>query len=116
MSEDSSLRLYALRVLERVQLRDLERTRRWIATEEQRAAEETRAAERRERLRPPPPAWVATRGIGTRREPTGVHVGGCYMATGMTMRLTREQAVRLLADGVEACGHCRPDTELGVLD
>ncbi|MFE7128933.1 DUF6233 domain-containing protein [Streptomyces sp. NPDC057617] len=102
--------------MERVQVRDLARTRRWIVEEERRAAAELRAAEQRERLRPPPPDWVATRGIGARRALTGVHVGGCYMATGMTMTLTREQAVRLLTAGVEACGHCRPDTELGVLD
>ncbi|WP_326817049.1 MULTISPECIES: DUF6233 domain-containing protein [unclassified Streptomyces] len=29
--------------------------------------------------------------------------------------ITREQALAALADGVRACIHCRPDTELGVL-
>jgi hypothetical protein len=28
----------------------------------------------------------------------------------------REQAVRALADGVGPCPHCRPDTDLGILD
>ncbi|WP_406324386.1 DUF6233 domain-containing protein [Streptomyces sp. NBC_01637] len=27
----------------------------------------------------------------------------------------REQALAALADGIRACIHCRPDTELGVL-
>ncbi|MFJ7947372.1 DUF6233 domain-containing protein [Streptomyces sp. NPDC096354] len=29
--------------------------------------------------------------------------------------MTREQAIAALADGIRACIHCRPDTELGVL-
>ncbi|WP_442818153.1 DUF6233 domain-containing protein [Streptomyces sp. NBC_01727] len=29
--------------------------------------------------------------------------------------ITREQALASLADGIRACIHCRPDTELGVL-
>ncbi|MFG2025386.1 DUF6233 domain-containing protein [Streptomyces sp. NPDC048825] len=33
-----------------------------------------------------------------------------------TRPLERDQAVRALADGIEACTHCRPDTELGLLD
>ncbi|WP_216373099.1 DUF6233 domain-containing protein [Streptomyces tailanensis] len=50
------------------------------------------------------------------RHPVAVHVGGCHMA-GKTVRgISREQAVRALAEGVEACTHCRPDTELGLLD
>ncbi|WP_327722800.1 DUF6233 domain-containing protein (plasmid) [Streptomyces sp. NBC_00490] len=28
----------------------------------------------------------------------------------------REQAVRALTDGVDPCPHCRPDTDLGILD
>jgi hypothetical protein len=28
----------------------------------------------------------------------------------------RDIALRALAEGVEACGHCRPDAELGYLD
>jgi hypothetical protein len=30
--------------------------------------------------------------------------------------VSADVAVRALADGVEACPHCRPDTLLGVLD
>ncbi|WP_406434354.1 DUF6233 domain-containing protein [Streptomyces sp. NBC_01589] len=29
--------------------------------------------------------------------------------------ITREQALVAFADGMQACIHCRPDTELGVL-
>ncbi|MFJ1581303.1 DUF6233 domain-containing protein [Streptomyces sp. NPDC088182] len=75
MSEDSSLRLYALRVLERVQLRDLARTRRWIAEEEGHVAE---IATRRPP--PPPPEWVVERGIDARRSPVAIHAGDCPMA------------------------------------
>ncbi|WP_327129133.1 DUF6233 domain-containing protein [Streptomyces sp. NBC_01727] len=41
-----------------------------------------------------------------------MHVGGCYAARKRQRAITREQA---LADGIRACTHCRPDTELGVL-
>ncbi|MFE3139714.1 DUF6233 domain-containing protein [Streptomyces scopuliridis] len=112
MSEDSSLRLYALRALERVQLHDLERTRRWIAAEEGRAAE---VAARRPPK--PPPQWVAERGISARREPIAVHAGTCSMARGKLQPLTREQAVEALTvHGIRPCQLCRPDTDLGVLD
>ncbi|MFB7223986.1 DUF6233 domain-containing protein [Streptomyces sp. NPDC056227] len=40
--------------------------------------------------------------------------GGC--AAGKRHRaITREQAMAALADGIRACIHCRPDTELRVL-
>ncbi|MFB7916549.1 DUF6233 domain-containing protein [Streptomyces sp. NPDC056061] len=29
--------------------------------------------------------------------------------------ISREQALAALAEGIRACAHCRPDTELGVL-
>ncbi|MFD3913387.1 DUF6233 domain-containing protein [Streptomyces sp. NPDC058603] len=88
---NESSRLEALRFLEKVQLRDLERTRRWIAAEEGRAAE---IADRRPP--PPPPEWVAERGISANREPIAVHGGTCSMARGKLQALTREQAVEAL--------------------
>ncbi|MFE7400654.1 DUF6233 domain-containing protein [Streptomyces sp. NPDC057557] len=30
--------------------------------------------------------------------------------------VTREQALQALVAGVRACTHCRPDTELGILE
>lgn len=30
--------------------------------------------------------------------------------------IPRDQALRAIAGGVDACSHCRPDSELGILD
>ncbi|MGW1891347.1 DUF6233 domain-containing protein [Streptomyces sp. NPDC002004] len=112
MSDSLSPRLALLRFLERVQLADLERTRRWIADEERREAETRRGS----RARPPAPDWLLEYGIGEHRHPVTVHVGGCHMAGDRIHGVPRDQAVRAIAEGVEACAHCRPDTELGLLD
>ncbi|MER5683425.1 DUF6233 domain-containing protein [Streptomyces sp. NPDC002205] len=53
--------------------------------------------------------------IGVGARPIEVHVGGCYAAGKRRRAVTREQALASLADGIRACIHCRPDTELGVL-
>ncbi|MPY47189.1 hypothetical protein FPZ41_01455 [Streptomyces sp. K1PN6] len=100
-----------LRFLERIQLADLQRTRQWIAREEQREAERRRGEERR----PPAPDWLLQQSLGG-RHPVAVHVGGCHMAGKNVRGIGRDQAVRALTEGVAACTHCRPDTELGVLD
>ncbi|MFE7792678.1 DUF6233 domain-containing protein [Streptomyces sp. NPDC057460] len=47
--------------------------------------------------------------------PIKVHVGGCYAAGKRHRAISREQALAALADGIRACIHGRPDTELGVL-
>ncbi|WP_457512304.1 DUF6233 domain-containing protein [Streptomyces sp. TE33382] len=44
-----------------------------------------------------------------------VHVGGCYAAGDRLKVISREQAQGALAEGVRACTHCRPDTQLGML-
>jgi hypothetical protein len=104
-------RLELLRFLRRVQVQQLEQTDRWIAAEEQRAA----AAARAERVAPPAdPGYVVSHGIGQDRRPFEVHVGDCRMAK-RTKPVSQEQARRALADGVEACAFCRPDTALGLL-
>ncbi|MEV5944785.1 DUF6233 domain-containing protein [Streptomyces sp. NPDC051994] len=114
MSDPSRLDL--LRFLERVQLQQLDQTRRWIAAEERREAEQAAR-----RPPPEPPAWIiatsrATSVRGT-KPPRTVHVGGCGMTEGGTTRaISRDQALRALTEGVPACQFCRPDTELGVLD
>lgn len=97
---DQASRLDQLRFLERVQQGDLERTRRWIAAEQR---------------RPPEPDWLIERGIGD-GPAVYVHAGGCHMAGKRSRGVTRDAALRALADGVEACPHCRVDTELGYLD
>ncbi|MET7791952.1 DUF6233 domain-containing protein [Streptomyces sp. NPDC005248] len=42
-------------------------------------------------------------------------MGGCRAARKRQRAITREQALAALPDGMRACIHCRPDTELGVL-
>nr|WP_157164623.1 DUF6233 domain-containing protein [Streptomyces typhae] len=81
-----------------------------IATAERQEAERARGLARR----PPPPDWLIEGAAG--RPPIYVHVGDCPTAGKHTRAAVMEEARRALAEGVEACPHCRPDTELGVLD
>ncbi|WP_328749659.1 DUF6233 domain-containing protein [Streptomyces sp. NBC_00285] len=111
MNDSSLSRLALLRFLERVQVRDLERTRRWIADEEKREAERQRGIA----ARPPAPDWLIERGL-SRQNAVYVHVGDCWNAGSRSKGVERDQAVRALADGVMACPQCRPDTALGILD
>lgn len=104
-------RLDLLRFLERVQVRDLARTRGWIVNEERREAERLRG----EQARPPAPDWLIEQGLDG-RAPVYVHVGGCHMAGKRSRGVTHDQARRALHESVDACPHCRPDTELGVLE
>ncbi|MCL7377451.1 DUF6233 domain-containing protein [Streptomyces sp. 35G-GA-8] len=106
---NESSRLEALRFLEKVQLQNLERTRRWIAVEEGRAAEA--AVERPS----PPLEWVVEQGIGARPVDT-LHVGSCWVPGKRAQSITRQQAAAMFAGQGQACDVCRPDTSLGVLD
>ncbi|MGV9351573.1 DUF6233 domain-containing protein [Streptomyces spiralis] len=45
-----------------------------------------------------------------------MHVGGCHMAGKRWKAVPRDVALRALSEGVDACGHCRPDAALGYLD
>jgi hypothetical protein len=105
-------RLALLRFLERVQERDLARTRQWIANEERREAEQRRG--RKARL--PSPEWLIEAGLNPQGPPVFVHVGDCWMAGKRSRAVSREQARRALADGVTACRQCQPDAALGMLD
>ncbi|MFE7791552.1 DUF6233 domain-containing protein [Streptomyces sp. NPDC057460] len=82
-----------------------------IAAAEQREREKRQGEERR----PPTPDWIMEFGIGVGQRPIEVHVGGCSAARKRQRPITREQAVAALDEGIRACIHCRPDTELGVL-
>ncbi|MEV0114663.1 DUF6233 domain-containing protein [Streptomyces sp. NPDC050844] len=107
-------RLDLLRFLERVQERDLARTRKWIADEERREAERIRG----EQARPPAPNWFIELGIG-QGSPVYVHEGHCGMApqSPRLKGITREQAREALHHRqVPGCPHCRPDSLLGVLE
>lgn len=98
-----------LRTLETWLTLTLDEVRRAIAAKEREAAQTRRTP-------PPPPDWVIEMSLtGT---PVTVHVGGCRMGgtAGRTKPLIRDQALRALTEGIEACQFCRPDSELGVLD
>lgn len=113
MSEPSRLDLlhFARRVVEQQAIASLRQIDGWIEAEERREQE----ARHREARRPPAPDWLVELGIGRDRRPILVHVGGCHMAGKRARGVDRDQALRALADGVEACGHCRPDSALGWL-
>ncbi|MFD7262216.1 DUF6233 domain-containing protein [Streptomyces sp. NPDC059874] len=87
-----------------------------------RAEQALATAEEREALAasrlPPkePPAWLIERGIGNGRPPVRLHAGGCWDTGKRCIPASPEQIRRLLAEGIPACIHCRPDTALGVLE
>lgn len=100
-----------LRFAERVAIQQLEQVRRWIRVEERREQERQRGLA----ARPPEPDWLIEQGLAG-RQAVYVHVGGCHMAGKRSRGVARDQVLRALTEGVPACPHCRPDTELGVLD
>ncbi|MGW6404525.1 DUF6233 domain-containing protein [Streptomyces sp. NPDC055134] len=111
MNDSSVPRLDMLRFARRIAVQQVEQIDRWIATEERREAERRHG----EQARPPAPDWLIEMGLGG-RDPVYVHVGGCHMAGKRSRGVDRDQVLRALTEGVAACPHCRPDTELGVLD
>ncbi|MFE5681707.1 DUF6233 domain-containing protein [Streptomyces sp. NPDC056512] len=111
MNDSPTSRLDMLRFARRIAVQQVEQIDRWIAAEERREAERQRG----EQARPPAPDWLIEMGLGG-RDPVYVHVGGCHMAGKRSRGVERDQALRAVTEGVDACPHCRPDTELGVLD
>ncbi|MFJ3283661.1 DUF6233 domain-containing protein [Streptomyces sp. NPDC086669] len=112
MNDRVPSRIEMLRFVERVQVADLERTRRWIAEEERREAEQQRGLD----ARPPQPDWMLEGGLSRDAPPVYVHAGGCHMAGKRVKGVPRDVALRALTEGIDACPHCRPDSELGFLD
>jgi hypothetical protein len=100
-----------LRTLETWLTHTLDRVRQQIAAAEQRDAERLHG----EQVRPPEPDWLIEQGLDG-RQAVYVHVGGCHMAGKRSKGVQRDQALRALADGVDACPHVRPDSELGYLE
>lgn len=97
-----------LRGLERYLLGEVDRVRRWIAAEEDR---EQRAAH----VPPPRPEWLVQLEL-TGGRPLAVHIGDCtHRGAARGRPVSRDEALRLLTGGVEPCGLCRPDRELGLL-
>ncbi|WP_413755084.1 DUF6233 domain-containing protein [Streptomyces sp. MMBL 11-3] len=88
----------------------LERIDAKIAAVRQREVEQART----QQVRPPRPQWIIELGIGAGRAPVEVHCGDCYAIGKRRQAVTRDEARRLLADGVRACSHCTPDTTLEI--
>ncbi|MEU6258626.1 DUF6233 domain-containing protein [Streptomyces sp. NPDC047043] len=102
-------RLHTLRVWHVLWLQRIDAK---IAAVRQRQAEE----EHGRRNRPRPPDWIVQLGIGVGRPPVRVHAGDCHMAGSRRRPVSREEARRLLAGGLRACSHCRPEAQLDILD
>ncbi|MDX2800135.1 DUF6233 domain-containing protein [Streptomyces scabiei] len=112
MNDHSPSRLEMLRFARSVTEQQIVQIDRWIEAEERRERERRVGQERR----PTPPDWLLEHGLNRDALPSAVHVGGCHMAGKRSRGVGREEALRWLANGVVACTHCRPDTELGLLE
>jgi hypothetical protein len=73
-------------------------------------------AEHGRRAGPRPPEWVVEVGIGTGKPAVQVLTGNCHMIGSRRRPVSRDEARRLLADGLRACTHCQPDTQLHIID
>ncbi|MFF9010872.1 DUF6233 domain-containing protein [Streptomyces goshikiensis] len=67
----------------------------------------------RQQPAPEPRAWLVERGIGAGWLPARLHTGDCWDTRKCCVPAGAEQVRRLLAEGVPACIHCRPDSTLG---
>ncbi|MFD6154474.1 DUF6233 domain-containing protein [Streptomyces sp. NPDC060243] len=56
---------------------------------------------------------MAQLSIGRDRRAILVHAGGCHLIGKRSRGIARDQALRALAEDVEACDHRRPDNALG---
>ncbi|MEU7962390.1 DUF6233 domain-containing protein [Streptomyces sp. NPDC049097] len=85
----------------------------WIAQEQEREMRQQQADE----MRPPPPEWVVERGL-QKTNLVAVHTGDCWTVrkSSRCIGVSRAQAIDALRRQVPACTHCRPDTELGILE
>ncbi|MFD9420788.1 DUF6233 domain-containing protein [Streptomyces goshikiensis] len=92
---------------------ELSRTEQALAAAEKR---EAATARKQAQPAPEPTAWLVERGIGAGRLPVRVHTGDCWDTGKRCAPAAPEQVRLLLAEGVAACIHCRPDTALGVLE
>lgn len=101
-----------LRTLETWLALQLQQVRQRIADVQRREGEKQRGAE----ARPPQPDWLLESGLNRDAAPVAVHTGDCHMVGKRARGVPRDLALRALAEGVEACGHCRPDVELGYID
>ena len=77
--------------------------------EEEKARAAAAVAERR-------PDWLLDYGLNRDALPIGVHTGDCHMAGKRSKGVDSDTARRAIAGGIPACSHCRPDSELGILE
>ena len=82
-----------------------------IAAVQQRQAEAEHGRRNRPQLLPD---WLVELGIGTGHQPLQLHAGNCYLAGKRRRAVSRDEARRLIATGLRACSHCRPDTQLDI--
>lgn len=101
-----------LRTLETWLALSLDRVRQQITELERQETER----ERGEQARPAPPDWVLELGLNRDSPAVYVHAGDCWNAGKRSKGVDRSTALRALAEGVAACPHCRPDSELGYLE
>ncbi|MFE7167201.1 DUF6233 domain-containing protein [Streptomyces sp. NPDC057616] len=101
-----------LRTLETWLQLQLKNIRQAITSAERQEAEQQRGRQ----ARPPAPDWLLERGLNPNNPPLYVHVGDCTMAGKRVRPVDRGTARRALIEGIPACGHCRPDNALGILD
>lgn len=101
-----------LRTLETWLDLQLRQVRHAITAAERREQERQRG----EQARPPVPDWLLELGLNRDSPAVYVHAGGCWNAGKRSKGVPRDVALRALAEGVAACGHCRPDSELGFLE
>ncbi|MET8585669.1 DUF6233 domain-containing protein [Streptomyces collinus] len=103
-------RLEVLRTWHAMWVERIDAKIRQVREREAQQARATAAAEERV------PDWLIEYGLNRDSIPNAVHVGGCSMAGKRSKGTDSDTARRALAGGVAACGFCRPDTELGILD
>ncbi|WP_331722647.1 DUF6233 domain-containing protein [Streptomyces sp. NBC_00122] len=91
----------------------------WLAWQQRQAGQAIRAleaelaAEAARRPPPPPPDWkLESIRTGSGPKALRVHVGDCSMGGGKP--ISREEARRTLAEGVEPCPYCSPENLLGM--
>ncbi|WUQ66997.1 DUF6233 domain-containing protein [Streptomyces canus] len=54
--------------------------------------------------------------FGTGRPSVQVHAGTCHMIGSRRRPVSRDEARRLMTEGLRACTHCQPDTQLHIID
>src|SRR5689334_18101641 len=110
MHDDLPPDLPRLDAIETYLLLALDRVRAKKAAVQRREAER----ERGERARPPAPDWLVEYGLNRDAMPVAVHLGDCHIVkkSNRVKGVDSDTVRRAIAGGVEACIHCRPDTEL----